>query len=700
MNEDKDYSYLRNRELSWLKFNERVLDEATASNVPLFEKLKFCAIYASNLDEFFMIRVGSINDMKVEKTDHIDSKSGMTDKEQLTAIYDEVARLNIKKDIIYKNLKSELNFNKIHLLDFAALDKEQKKVACHHFDTQVLPVLSPLIINSYHPFPHLINKRIYIIALLKIKGKISLGVVGVPRKAKRLIEVSENNFVFVENIIFRKCEELFNADEIIDKAIISITRNGDVNVTSEYLDEMEDYRDYMKKLVEKRKSLAPIRLEIQGSLNDKCKQQLLKILNLKENQVFEQVAPLDMSFVYSLAKRYEKSRPDLFYKPFNAPYPKSYNFDESMINQVLKKDMLLYYPYETTTPFLRLLKNAADDPRVESIKITLYRLANPSKVVECLCQASENGKSVTVLIELKARFDEKNNIDWAEVLEENGCNVMYGFDEYKVHSKICLITLKLNHHYRYIVQVATGNYNEKTAKLYTDLSLMTANQAIADDAHEFFNNMAQGSLDGDYKELLVAPYHLKDRLIAMIDEQIALKEDGYIFMKLNSLNDIDIINKFVEASQNGVRIDLVIRGICCLVPGVIGKSENIYIRSIIGRYLEHARIYVFGKKGQEKMYISSADMMKRNTENRVEVACPIYDKDVKDKIYTIIEYNLKDNVGARILGSDNEYHHVVDGKAHFNSQEKLMEWTLENAPKERPKAKNIFEKLLKKINKN
>ena len=300
-----------------------------------------------------------------------------------------------------------------------------------------------MIINPYHPFPHLINKRIYIIALLKIKGKTSLGVVGVPRKAKRLVEVSENNFVYVENIIFRKCEELFNADEILDKAIISITRNGDVNVTSEYLDEMEDYRDYMKKLVEKRKSLAPIRLEIQGSLNDKCKQQLIKILNLKESQVFEQVAPLDMGFVYSLAKRYEKNRPDLFYKPFNAPYPKSYNFDESMINQILKKDMLLYYPYETTAPFLRLLKNAADDPRVESIKITLYRLANPSKVVEYLCQASENGKSVTVLIELKARFDEKNNIDWAEVLEENGCNVMYGFDEYKVHSKICLITLKL-----------------------------------------------------------------------------------------------------------------------------------------------------------------------------------------------------------------------------------------------------------------
>ena len=689
----KDYSYLKNRELSWLQFNERVLDEATLPYIPLMEKLKFWGIYLSNLDEFFMIRVGSLNDMKDDE-EHVDSKSGMTNKEQLNAIYEAVGKLNDKKDVIYKNLKNDLEYNDIHLLRYEALNKEQKKIVGNYFDMQIKPVLSCIIIDSYHPMPHLINKRLYVIVELKNKNGTSLGIVGVPRRSKQLIEVSENTFVFIEDVIANKCKDLFNVGEIDDKAIISVTRNGDVDITSEILDQMEDYRDYMKKMVDKRKRLEPIRLEIQGKLSDKVKEQLLKLLGLKKSQCYESKAPLTMDFISTLAKKYEKVRPELFYQPYSAPYPREYISGESMINQIMKKDMLLHYPYESVNTFLKLLKDAANDERVESIKITLYRLANPSKVVEYLCQAADNGKSVTVLIELKARFDEQNNIDWAQVLEEGGCNVMYGFDEYKVHSKICLITMCSNHHYHYIMQVATGNYNEKTAKAYTDLCLMTANEALALDAQAFFINMAQGSLGGEYHQLLVAPFHLKSEIIRMIDDEIAKGKDGYIFMKLNSLSDSDIIEKFVEASKAGVKIDLVIRGICCLVAGIKGKTENITVHSILGRFLEHSRIYVFGKKGQDKMYISSADMMRRNTENRVEVAAPILDADIKRKIYTIIEYNLRDNVGASELTGDGEYHHIIaDVASRFSAQDAFMDLAIANAPKDRPKAKNIWDSL-------
>lgn len=692
----RDYSITKNRELSWLQFDERVLDEATFPFVPLFERLKFVAIFTSNLDEFYMIRVGSLNDLLDIKSDHIDNKSGMDDKEQLKAIYALTNKLIIKKDIIYDNLKHELDYQGIHLLDINTIDRNQKKFLNRQFEQQIQPILSPMIIDSHHPFPHLQNKKLYIAVLLKLKNKMSLGIVGIPT-SNRLIEIGENSFVFLEKLILYKCDSIFKADEILEKAIICVTRNGDIDVAPEILDQMDDYRDYMQNVIKKRKRLAPVRLEIQGNLSEKGKDILLKALDLKNYQLFESISPLDMSFVYGLSKKYEKKVPELFYKPYIAPFPKEYDQDDSIINQLLKKDMLLYYPYESVTTFLRLLKAAAEDERVVSIKITLYRLANPSKVIEYLCQAAENGKAVTVLIELKARFDEQNNIDWAQVLEENGCNVMYGFDEYKVHSKICLITLKTPHHIRHIVQIGTGNYNEKTAKLYTDLCLMSASAELAEDAHNFFDNMAQGILDGTYHNLLVAPNHLKDQIIKMIDEQIALKDNGYIFMKMNSLSDIDIIDKFVEASQANVKIELVIRGICCLVPGIPQKTDNITIRSIVGRYLEHARIYVFGKRGSDKIYIASADMMTRNTENRVEVAAPIYNSNLKEKIYEIIDISLKDNVGARLLGNDGQYHHIHDQNNNINSQEELMRWAMENADRKLKKRKPLWKKVTKII---
>lgn len=697
--DNRDYSYTKNRELSWLQFDERVLDEATFDYVPLMERFKFVAIFVSNLDEFYMIRVGSLNDLLELKSNHIDNKSGMTDKEQLKAIYALTSKLIIKKDIIYNNLKHELAFKGVNLLEISDLDRNQKRMLSRHFEEQIQPILSPMIIDSHHPFPHLQNKKLYIMVLLKIKNKTALGIVEVPGN-NRLIEIEENSYVFLEKLILNKCDNIFKAEEILEKAIISVTRNGDIDVTSEILDQMDDYRDYMQNVIKKRKRLAPVRLEIQGSLSDKSKDILLKNLNLKEYQVFESASPLDMSFVYGLNKKYEKTHPEWFYRPYKAPLPKEYDPEEPIINQILNEDMLLYYPYDSTQPFLRLLKEAAQDERVVSIKITLYRLANPSKVVEYLCQAAENGKQVTVLIELKARFDEQNNINWAQVLEENGCNVMYGFDEYKVHSKICLITLRNAHHIHHILQVGTGNYNEKTAKLYTDFCLMSANKALAEDAFNFFNNMAQDVLDGNYNQLLVAPNHLKDQIIKMIDEQIALKDKGYIFMKLNSLSDIDIIDKFVEASQAQVKIDLIVRGICCLIPGVSQKTENINIYSIVGRYLEHARIYVFGKRGHDKVYIASADMMTRNTENRVEVAAPILQDNIKKKIYKIIDLSLSDNVGARIMGSDGEYHHIYDQSENINSQQALMDLAMSEASERTHVEKRKWQKFTKFINKH
>ena len=677
----RDYSYTQNRELSWLKFDQRVMEEATIPSVPLFERCKFLSIFCSNLDEFFMIRVGSLNDLNDEKNDHVDNKSGMSDAEQLDAIYETVAKLTIKKDIVYHGLTTELERNGIIIADPMVLDKDEKKIISRYFKDRIAPILSPMIIDAHHPFPHLINNRLYVISLLKHNEGKQLGIVMVPT-TNRLVEISENNFILLENLINARIKDLYPARDVLSSAVIRVTRNGDIDVNDEILDQMDDYRDAMKQVLKQRRRLAPVRLEIQGTLKKDVVDSLSKWLNLEKNQVYTMECPLDMSFMYPLASRYVKSLPTLFYPPFAPQLPSWYNSDESMINTIQKKDQLLYYPYESSTPFLRLLKNAAEDPRVVSIKITLYRLASNSKIVEYLLQAVENGKEVAVLIELKARFDEQHNIDWAKELEDGGCRVFYGFDELKVHSKICLITYQTTHHIRYIVQIGTGNYNEKTMKLYTDLTLMTSNPNIAEDAVAFFNNMALGNLNGQYHELLVAPNHLKTEIIAKINDQIALARSGqsaYIFMKLNSLSDVDIIDKLVEASIANVKIDMVIRGICCMIPQIPGKTENITIRSIVGRYLEHARIYVFGRRGQDQIYIASADMMTRNTENRVEVGVPIYDSDVRQRIYQIIDISLSDTIGARILGSDGEYHPVQSDEKPSASQDEFMKLAITNA---------------------
>ena len=699
MSNGRDYSLTQNRELSWLKFNERVLEEAMFEEVPLYERLKFVSIFTSNLDEFYMIRVGSLRDLVFMKSKHFDTKTGMTDLQQLDAIYKETKRLYSKRDVVYQAVMMALEKHGIRINDYESLSKEEKKIASKYFQTNILPILSAQIVDVHHPFPHLVNKRHYIVVTLRHKNHQMLGIVPCP-EIRNIVSIEKNVSIPMEQLIYAKVDEIFQTYEIKEKAIIRVTRNADIDVSDDILDEMDDYRIHMKKVLKKRARLAPVRLEAYQFLPLEIKKELLAHLKLTEKQVFISHCPLDMGFVFAVAKKVEKALPYLFYSPYSPALIKEYDSEENMIDQIAYRDMLLHYPYESMTPFLKLLKDSAEDKRVISIKITLYRLSNPSKIVENLILAAENGKDVTVLIELKARFDEQNNIDWAEILEEAGCNVFYGFDDYKVHSKICLITYQNASKISHIVQVGTGNYNEKTAKMYTDLCLMSANSQLTRDAFAFFSNMTQGNLDGEYHHLLVAPYHLKQPILSMIDEQIAIAKkngEGYIFMKINSLSDLEIIDKLIEASQAQVKVELVVRGITCLIPQIPNKTDNITIRSIVGRYLEHSRIYIFGKGEDAKMYLSSADMMTRNTNNRVEVACPILDKRVREKVWGIVDVLLSDQIKARMLGNDKEYHIIDQHSAPISAQNVFMENAKLAESQRSVKKKNKFKEAMRKL---
>ena len=699
MSNGRDYSLTQNRELSWLKFNERVLEEAMFEEVPLYEKLKFVSIFTSNLDEFYMIRVGSLRDLVFMKSKHFDTKTGMTDLQQLDAIYKETKRLYSKRDVVYQAVMMALEKHGIRINDYESLSKEEKKIASKYFQTNILPILSAQIVDVHHPFPHLVNKRHYIVVTLRHKNHQMLGIVPCP-EIRNIVSIEKNVSIPMEQLIYAKVDEIFQTYEIKEKAIIRVTRNADIDVSDDILDEMDDYRIHMKKVLKKRARLAPVRLEAYQFLPLEIKKELLAHLKLTEKQVFISHCPLDMGFVFAVAKKVEKALPYLFYSPYSPALIKEYDSEENMIDQIAYRDMLLHYPYESMTPFLKLLKDSAEDKRVISIKITLYRLSNPSKIVENLILAAENGKDVTVLIELKARFDEQNNIDWAEILEEAGCNVFYGFDDYKVHSKICLITYQNASKISHIVQVGTGNYNEKTAKMYTDLCLMSANSQLTQDTVAFFSNMTQGNLDGEYHHLLVAPCHLKQPILSMIDEQIAIAKkngEGYIFMKINSLSDLEIIDKLIEASQAQVKVELVVRGITCLIPQIPNKTDNITIRSIVGRYLEHSRIYIFGKGEDAKMYLSSADMMTRNTNNRVEVACPILDKRVREKVWGIVDVLLSDQIKARMLGNDKEYHIIDQHSAPISAQNVFMENAKLAESQRSVKKKNKFKETMRKL---
>ena len=686
---DLDISYTQNRELSWLKFDERVLEEGRDKNVPLYERLKFISIFTSNLDEFFMIRVGSLYDISLVDPEHYDNKSKMTAAEQLKAIFKAVVPLYEQKDKTFEKVEEELREYNIKNLNIKELNKQEKKFLDDYFKDYILPVLSPQIVDNLHPFPHLQNLSLNLTVLIKNNGNTLVGIVPIPSSVPRIIYIpgEEIKYVLIEKVILEYADMIFNMGTIEDRTIVRVTRNADINPDDENYDIDDDYRLHMKKILKKRGRLAPVRLEVLYKIKPELETYLLDRLNIKKEQVFKCKSPLDMSFAFSIIDKIPVHiKKKITYEDFAPQIPLGINSNESIMSQVARKDILLSYPYEKMDPFLRLIKEAANDLDVISIKITIYRLARKAKLIEYLTTAAENGKEVTVLMELRARFDEQNNIDWSETLEESGCNVIYGFENFKVHSKICLITKKKNDQIEYITQVGTGNYNEKTAKLYTDLSLITANHSIGIDAANFFKNMSISKLDGHYDYLLVAPISMKRTIIKFIDKEIEktkMGEKGRIILKMNSLTDRELIDKLSEASQAGVKIDMIVRGICCLLPGIKGKTDNITVQSIVGQFLEHSRVYCFGEGKEMKMYIASADYMTRNMDKRVEVGCPIYDEDIKKRILNIVNVMLHDNVKGRVLQSDGSYKkRKNESNILINSQEYFMEEAEKNAAKQ------------------
>ena len=649
-------NYTQNRELSWLRFDQRVLEEARDKSVPLLERMKFVAIFTSNLDEFFMIRVGSLYDMVQTDEKHRDSRSGMTPQEQLDAIYEAVAPLYKERDKTYTEIKKELSPYGVCGLDFKELEADEKKYVKKYFKEQILPVLSPQIVDSNHPFPHLLNKDIYVTASLNKKEQM-LGIVPVPTYVSDILMLPGHDirYIRMEKVIMEYLHLVFDQYEVSDPNYICVTRNADVSPDDEALEVTDDFRKLMQNTLHKRRRMAVVRLETAEKLSAKMQEYFCEKFKITPAQIFRTKMPMKLDYMFSIAGNLPESmKRSLVYEPFS-PQKSAHVQEGSMLKQVKKQDILLFYPYESMDPFLKLIKDASADPNVMTIKITIYRLAKKARLVEYLCAAAENGKEVTVLIELRARFDEQNNIDWSERLEEAGCRVIYGFDGYKVHSKICLITYRNRNEIQYITQVGTGNYNEKTAAMYTDLSLMTADPRIGQDAAEFFKNMSIGNLQGSYQYLIVSPVSLKSSILQMMDEEIQKGKDGRIVMKMNSVTDVDFIRKVSEASCAGVRVDLIVRGICCILPGVPEYTENVRVMSVVGRYLEHPRIFSFGTGKEQKIYIGSADMMTRNTEKRVEVACPVLDERIRQQINHDLKVMLSDNVKARVMQKDGTY---------------------------------------------
>lgn len=695
-----DQPYTQDRELSWLAFNDRVLSEALDDTVPLLERLKFAAIFTSNLDEFFMIRVGSLFDLANVKPDAHDVRSGMTPAEQLAAIYKAVRPLYRKREHICSLLSQRLRSEGIRRLDADLLSAEERDYCARYFDACMEPVISPQIVDNLHPFPHLKNNILHVGAWVERKGREMLAVVPMPEALAPLLYLPgpELRYIHTEGILLEHVEDIFKNYRVLEKAVFRVTRNADINPDDEAFDlDSDDFRKAMRRALRQRMRLAPVRLELSREIGKDFSNYLKERLPVSDEQIFVTSAPLCLDFAYSLPSRLDaERRAELSYPPFEPQESAGISPAESMTRQIQRHDRLLSYPYESMSPFLRLLRESANDPAVISIKITIYRLASKAKLVDYLCEAAEHGKDVTVIIELRARFDELNNIDWSERLEDAGCTVLYGFEDYKIHSKLCLITRREHGEIRCITYVGTGNFNEKTAKQYTDLALLTADPAIGRDAAEFFKNMCIANLDGRYERLLVAPSGLSSGLTALMEREIAKGEAGRMLIKINSLTDIGLIRKLREASQAGVKIDLIVRGICCILPGVPGETENIRVISIVGRYLEHSRIYCFGEGADEVMYISSADFMTRNTRRRVEVACPITDASVRKKLHGILDACLSDNVKARQLLPDGSYTTLPRPGEPFDCQERLMNEAAENAASAPipHRAMSFFSKLL------
>ena len=673
-----------NRELSWLKFNERVLEEAENQEVPLCERMTFVSIYQSNLDEFFRVRVGSLMDQMLFNTTIRENKTNMTAQEQIQEIIKEVKRLNLRKDRAYVELMKKLEGYGVKLIDFALAKADEKKYLERYFNHEIMPLTSPTIVAKRQPFPFLKNEEIYAVVVLETRSKKErIGIIPCSNTMlARLIELpgGKGRYMLLEDLILHYIGSVFKGYKVKGKSLIRVVRNADIDADAVY-DEDLDYREFMADLMKQRKKLSPVRLDMSREMDKTVIEVLCRYLEMTPDKVFKSEAPLDLSFVFQIQDLLRKNS-ELFYERRVPQKSPDFRDGISILDQISEEDKLLSYPYESIRPFLKMLSEAAEDDNVISIKMTLYRLAKQSKVIEALCEAAENGKEVVVLVELRARFDEENNIRWSRMLEESGCQIIYGLEKYKVHSKLCLITRKGNDGIEYITQIGTGNYNEKTARLYTDLSIMTANEQIGMEAARVFQALTKGEVMQETEHLLVAPKCLQSKIIKMINEEIEHKkngEDAYIGLKLNSLTDKRIMEKLNDASKAGVQIEMIVRGICCLVPGIKGETDNIQITSIVGRFLEHSRIYIFGCGERAKYYIGSADFMTRNTVKRVEVAAPIYSEKIKKQIREIFELMLKDNKKAR--AEDNEGNYTLKkcvGEA-FNSQEMLYQLAYDRA---------------------
>lgn len=649
-----------NRELSWLKFNERVLDEANDKDVPLCERLSFASIFQSNLDEFFMVRVGSLHDQMLFSETKRESKTNMTAGEQLSHIFKAARDLTRKKDHMYRHLMDELKEYGVELLNFSDIEYDDAVYLENYFKEQIMPILSPQVVGKKQPFPFIKNKEIYAVALLGSKSNEKVGLVPCSNGIlKRLISIpsERNKYMLVEELILHFMPIIFEKYQIKSKSLIRIIRNADIDVDEAVDDEDTDYRDMMEKLIRQRKKLCPVKMEYSRVLDEKIIHNLCKELNLNHEQIYYSESPLELSFVFGLQDALRNNK-NLFYERHIQKNPSWYVSGKPVISQVEEADRFISYPYESMQPFIRMLQEAGEDEKVVSIKMTLYRVAKNSQIVESLISAAENGKEVVVLVELRARFDEENNIEWSRRLEDAGCRIIYGLDYTKVHSKLCLITYREEGQIKYVTQIGTGNYNEKTSKLYTDLSIITANKQIGMEAAYVFTRLCMGEFVDETNYLLVAPKCMKSKILNYMDKEIEIARNGgkaYVGAKINSLTDKEIIDKLIECSRAGVRVEMIVRGICCLIPGVKGHTENISVISIVGRYLEHSRVYIFGTPDRDNIYISSADFMTRNMERRVEIAAPIYDDSIKTRIRNMFHIMECDTVKARQLCSDGNY---------------------------------------------
>ena len=666
-----------NRELSWLAFNRRVLLESAAEQTPAFERLKFIAIFESNLDEFFMIRMGSLHDRALLKTDVPDNKTGMSSKEQIRASLAAVKPLYKQASECFKSVLSALEAQGVTRVGSRDLDKKDRAYLKGFFQRQILPLLSPQIVDSRHPFPHLENKVLYVTAELRSEnGKPCLGLIPVSSVLPRIVylpsEDGKIRFLFCEDLIRRNLNRIFQAYRVKSSSVARVTRNADIDVEESFSDEEEDWRDYMKEILKKRERLSPVRLEFRAGASRAITNYLQEKLALDDEHTFFLHLPLDLGCIYELESHFSQAqKAALLHKPLLPSWPQTIAQGKSVTEQAQARDLFLFYPYDSMKPFLTLLHEAANDPDTVSIKITLYRLSHSSQVVQTLCEAAENGKDVTVLLELKARFDEENNILLSQTLEEAGCKILYGLEGFKVHSKTTLITRRTKDGIKLICHIGTGNYNEKTARLYSDVSYITANPVICEEVVTYFHNLTTNNPKAEYEHLLVAPMSFKSRILALMDgeiEKARKHEPCGMKLKMNSLTDKEIILKLIEASRAGVPIRMIIRGICCLRPGVLYQTDNIEIRSIVGRYLEHSRIFVFGTGKNRQVFISSADFMTRNTQRRVEVASPIYDREIADKLEAIIDLELDDNQKSHRLLSNGSYEKITNDKPPLDSQ--------------------------------